>query len=547
LIDGRGGRALPDASVLVVDGAIAAVWSGATDAPRVPEGARAIDARGKFILPGFIDSHVHYREYMGELFLAHGVTTVFDLGNPYYWQRAVKEALNAGRFHGPRFFFCGGPNLEPDAEADLPAISRRNEPFGAMTKPGDAAAIVRAVAEQSDCLKLSEEFRGELFTPLATASKAAGLAVISHSLEAVDSANWGITGIEHMVGVAIATIRSPEGRQAVAGMRINAGHKNNLLYQLMDVDAFDAVIRHLVDRHVYINPTLAFEWKALSDRATAQEADDLRLLNRPDLQHLPLDERLLTLGQYHWADQRSPADRERFITGYRKVQQFLRRFVQAGGRIYAGTDSAAATTPGLSLHHEMELLVDAGLSPSQAIQAATRNGAELVGLGSKLGTVEPGKWADLVILNRNPLEDIRNTKSVDVVVKAGEVMDLRYDSAHLLPIPHPGPISKHLYNPAPVITDVTPPVGVSGAPAVLRITGRGFVGTSVVIVDGTAVATRVLGPTELEAQVPTPLTAPLGARWITVQSPRPGGGVSNAVPFLLMEHAPAKPGSAALR
>ena len=433
LIDGRGGAPIQNARILIEDGLIKDVWTAGTPGKREPEGTRVLEATGKFILPGLIDSHVHYREYMGELFLSHGVTTVVDLGNPYHWLRAVKEALNGNRFHGPRFFFCGGPNLSPTAEAALPAISRRNEAFGAMQEPGDAAAIVKAVAAQADCVKLSEEFSGELFAPLAKEAKAAGLAVISHSLQAVDSADWGITGLEHLVGAAIATIQAPEGRQALAGMQIAAGHKNSLLYQWMEVERFDAVIRRLVDRGVYINPTLAFEWKAISDHAASQEADDLRLLHRADLQHVPLDERLLTLGQYHWADQRPPAEREQFVKGYRKVQEFLRRFVQAGGKIYAGTDSAAATTPGLSLHHEMELLVDAGLSSMQAIQAATRNGAELFGLDRNLGTIEPGKWADLIVLGRSPLDDIRNSRTVEAVVKAGHVVDLRYDPAHLMP------------------------------------------------------------------------------------------------------------------
>jgi imidazolonepropionase-like amidohydrolase len=521
----------------VEGGLIKDVWSDGARGHHEPEGAQILDAHGKFILPGLIDSHVHYREYMGELFLSHGVTTVVDLGNPYHWQRAVKEALNSDRVHGPRYFFCGGPNLSPSAETDLPTISRRNEVFGTMQRPEDAAAIVKAVAARADCLKLSEEFTAEQFVPLARHAKAGGLAVISHSLHGVDSATWGITGIEHMVGVAIATIRAPAGREALAGLRIAAGHKNSLLYQWMEPEHFDEVIAHLVDRGVYINPTLAFEWKAISDRAARHEAEDLRLLNRGDLQHVPLDERLLTLGQYHWADARSRADREQFETGYRKVQEFLRRFVQAGGKIYAGTDSAAATTPGLSLHHEMELLVDAGLSPMHAIQAATRNGAELIGPGSRVGTVEAGKWADLVVLREDPLADIRNSQTVDTVVKAGRIVDVAYDPSHAMSIPHPGPISKHLYNPLPHLGDIRPPVAQRAESVTLHLVGRGFVANSVATFDGTALPTTVLSPTELEVHVPATLVAQLGVFWISVRNQRPGGGDSSAIPFIVMERA----------
>src|SRR5262249_29197172 len=115
-----------------------------------------------------------------------------------------------------------------------------------------------------------------------------------------------------------------------------------------------------------------------------------------------------------------------------------KRFVEAGGKIYAGTDSSAATTPGLSLHHEMELLVDAGLSPMQAIQAATTNGAAIIGLDSQLGTVEKGKIADLVLLDGNPLESIANTKKIFRVIKGGRVIDTKYHTDYEILIKRPG-------------------------------------------------------------------------------------------------------------
>lgn len=536
LIDGAGAAPLKDVRILVEDGLVKRIWTAETADDRAPAAAiPTIDAEGKFILPGLIDSHVHYREYMGDLFLSHGVTTVLDLGNPYHWQKAVQNGLNNGRFHGPRFYFCGGPALSQSEEAELPSISRRNEPFGFMLKPGDAKQIVQAARQQADCLKLSEQFAEELFAPLAAEAKASGLAVISHSLEAMESADWGITGIEHMVGVAIATIRAPAGRQAVAEMRIVAGHKNSALYRWMEEEHFDEVIQHLVRRNVYINPTLGFEWKALSDRSATHEAEDMRLFNRPDLQYVPLDERLLSLGQYHWPDGLPKAQKEQFVEGYRKVQEFLRRFTAAGGKIYAGTDSAAATTPGLSLHHEMELLVDAGLSPMQALQAATKYGAELLGPESKLGTIEPGKLADLIVLTDDPLKDIRNSKSIEMVLKAGAVQKLGYDASHVLPIPHPGPISKHLYNPAPHIRDVQPPVAKRREAVSLRITGRGFLPSTVVTLDRYVLATQLISPNELVATLPPNVTAQSGSLTITVRNPKPGGGYSNAVPFIISE------------
>jgi hypothetical protein len=121
------------------------------------------------------------------------------------------------------------------------------------------------------------------------------------------------------------------------------------------------MIHHMVQEHVYLNPTLDFEWKGIIDRTRQFELEDQRPLFNPLLQYVPMDERLVTLGQYHWADTRADADREQFLKGYKNVQEFIRTYVRAGGKLYSGTDSAAANTPGLALHHKMQLLVDAGV------------------------------------------------------------------------------------------------------------------------------------------------------------------------------------------
>ena len=316
-------------------------------------------------------------------------------------------------------------------------------------------------------------------------------------------------------------------------MTLEAGHKNSLLYQWMEPAYFDELIQSLVEHQVFLNPTLDFEWKGIIDRTSEFELEDTRLLFNPLLQYVPLDERLVTLGQYHWADKRSAADREQFLKGYRRVQEFLRRFVKAGGKIYSGTDSAAANTPGLSLHHEMELYVDAGLSPMEAILTSTKWGAEILRLDQQLGTVEPNKLADLVILRANPLEDIRNTKAIEQVIRGGEIMDIGFHSDYESPFPLFGPESKHLYNPPPRARDVHPPVAVQGKETKLRVLGQGFVPNSVVYLAGSPLATNWVSSTELSAVLTPQQTSRVGTFLITVQSPKPGGGVSEGVAFLV--------------
>jgi hypothetical protein len=289
----------------------------------------------------------------------------------------------------------------------------------------------------------------------------------------------------------------------------------------------------MVARRVFVNPTLAFEWKALTERRRDHEQEDLRLFSIPALSHVPLDDRLVILGQYHWADGRGAEEIQQFKDGYRKVQQFLGEFVRAGGKVYAGTDSSAATTPGLSLHHEMQLLVDAGLSPMQAIMAATSNGAELLGLSRRIGTVEKGKLADVVLVDANPLQDITNTRKISLVIKDGRVVDTTYHADYEIPIRRPGPESKHLYNPPPVVRDLLPPVALEGATVTVRILGRGFTPSSVVKFDGRAVPTRWVSATELAATLAPQHTGRAGTFLLVVDTPKPGGGTSGPVEFII--------------
>jgi len=533
LIDGTGKPPIADARILIEGNIIRRIWSGAEAAPSLPPGTQVVDARGKFVIPGLIDSHVHYRPYMGEMFLAHGVTAVYDLGNPLAWQTAVKKGLNSGKIRGPRFYFCSGITIgnEADGDASGGALAGRN--LATMKTPADAKQAIAALKGKTDCVKLNEDTKGDFFTAIAREAHGAGMTVISHSLNVIDSATWGIDGVEHMTGVGISAIRKTDGRSAVEAMTIEAGHKNSLLYQWMEPAAFDEMIQYLVKHNVYLNPTLDFEWKGIIDRTPGFEAEDARLLYNPLLQYMPLDERLVTLGQYHWADKRSAAEREQFLKGYRNVQDFLRRFVKAGGKIYSGTDSAAANTPGLALHHEMQLVVDAGLSPMEALMSSTKWGAEILHLDKQLGTVEPNKLADLVILGANPLDDIRNTKAVDQVIRDGEIADITYHSDYTFPFPLYGPESKHLYNPPPHLRAIIPAVVTQGKAVTLRVMGRGFVPNSVVFFGQSQAQSKWVSATELAISLTPRQTSEVGTVLITVQSPKPGGGVSEAVAFIV--------------
>jgi hypothetical protein len=492
-----------------------------------------LDARGKFVIPGLIDSHTHYNWYMGELFLAHGVTAIYDLGGQLSWQNAIQKGLNTGKLRGPLYYHCtslGGGGGDERRPGIIP--TRMRVGFSVKT-PDDARDGVAWVKGKADCITLNENWKGDYFTAVAREAHAAGLHIISHSYQALNSASWGVDGIEHMTGVGMAAIRSPEGKKAMAAMTIEAGHKNSLLYQYMDRSYFDEMIQHLIAHKVFLNPTLDFEWKGIIDRTPQFELEDQRLLFNPSLQYVPMDERLVTLGQYHWADKRTISDREQFTRGYKNVQEFLRKFVAAGGKLYSGTDSAAANTPGLALHHEMQIYVDAGISPIAALMSSTKWAAEIIGMENKLGTVEPNKIANVVILRGNPLEDIANTKSVETVVRNGEIADIKYHADFEVPFHQFGPVGKHLYNQPPKLQAIEPAVGIQGKEVRLRVSGSSFAPNSVVVFRGGPVETKWVSPTELWAVLSSKQTSEVGNYLVGVQTPKPGGGLSEELGFIV--------------
>jgi hypothetical protein len=181
----------------------------------------------------------------------------------------------------------------------------------------------------------------------------------------------------------------------------------------------------------------------------------------------------------------------------------------------------------------MELLVDAGLTPLDALRSSTQWAAEIIGLDKQLGTVAASKLADLVILRSNPLDDIRSTREIDTVIQNGEIVDTAFHSDYSFPFRMYGPESKHLYNPVPVLSDVAPPMAAQGSEVTLRVSGRGFVPSSVVNIDGADAPTRWVSPTELSVQLSRAQTSRVGTVMIYVETPLPGGGATEPLEFYI--------------
>ena len=417
LIDGSGGPGLPDAVVVVRKGRIESV--GTRAGFQLPERTTEVQLAGRYIIPGLIDSHVHLTDgKAGALdwtllrYLAWGVTTVRDAHGSLDAVLELREALNGGSEPGPRMYAAG-------AEIDgLPTTYA--DAIGA-NRPNDARrAVDRLVNRGTDFIKVYTRMDPTLLAAVLDEARTFNLRVSGHLglTDAVTAARAGLGSIEHLSGVPEAATGDPSALYAAHYRSFFAGWTaSERSWAGLDSAALERVARELARAEVIAVPTLVFhETFARLDQPGVVLPDSVLTLVPPDAQRgWNVPDMIARAG---WTEEDFAAFRRS-----RPAQDlFLRRFDAAGGRIAAGTDAAnQMLVPGYSLHQEMQLLVGAGLPPREALLAATRNGALLLGLDS-LGLIAPGKAADLVVLSRDPLADIRNTLAIEQVMSRGSLL-----------------------------------------------------------------------------------------------------------------------------
>ena len=532
--------------VIVIDGDTIQSVGGSTTS--YPPSATVIDLAGKFVIPGLVDSHTHYEEWMGEVMLNHGVTSQLAVGGNF---GRAKEASQRNSSRTPRIYdTAGGPRVSASmSEEQIRAAVRE----WLQTKP-DFARISDYNAETSRFYRWAAE---EVHR--------AGLLIFGHTENAPESIRAGHDSIEHIWGFIIPTMTPQEHEDFQAGRYLHWATF------LRDWPKLDQSIREAVAQGAYLNPTLVYELGSLSAHAAKHEREVYQVYSDPSLMaYFPqniaqsLLQKQRQIRSFHGKYENlvllsrvQPEERQEYDRGYKLVGQFLKRWMDAGGKIQAGTDTASGGTPGLCLHHEMELLVEAGLTPLQALQSATIwSGEMLAGKNGaigrlKVGVLAPGAFADLVVLAANPLEDISNTKKIERVMKGGRFIQFGYDPAYFSFTRPPRSIA--MATPAPKISEITPHTVIEGSPDFeVVVRGVGFVGTSVVRVDGIAVTTTFVSPRVLKARVPAsvvksatpnPFDAPGPIQHsgvfgdptvsISVYTPPPEGGTSNSVALRL--------------
>ncbi len=566
LIDGNGGTPVQDA-VIVIQGNKIATVSRKGQAP-VPDGTQVVRADGKFIFPGLMDAHLHYSGFLAELMLAHGVTSAFDIGGRGIYHVARREAIARGRVPGPRLFIVVETLLGPVKAGRIVygTYGRQAEPV----KVEKALQIVRsAIAAGADMINIWRRISKAVFEAPVEEAHKAGLPVVAQAIGpevfAREAVLAGADVLEPASGINISMAKDPS-----KGKNWGLAEDDSLdprPFADMDETKAAEMIRLLVDRKVHLEPDLIAEGRGLHRQQAQWKLQDYELLSNPALAYIPEGTRYKWLANYTHFDELEPADREMVRKGFQNMQRFIGQFARAGGKVLTGTDTSNGgwAVPGVGVQREMELLVEAGLTPMEAIQAATRNAAEGYRVLNRVGTIEPGKLADLVIVNDDPLKDIRNVQKIEWVIQDGKVVDRTYHrwfsdpfEGEFVEAPEWVDALKQVTaagirtiagltdprwefgQPCPGIESLSPNVVTEGGAATtVTINGVNFTKKSVVYWGERPVPSQLIGETELRATIDAGLMARAGVFPITVRNPGPylsqpkWGSVSNRA-FLLV-------------
>ena len=384
LIDGTGKPAIENAVVILKDGKIAA--AGPASSTAVPEGAQVVDAHGKSMLPGLWEMHAHFEQVeWGPIYLATGVTTARDVGNEREFIVATRDAIAAGRGIGPRLVMAGvvdgsGPFSLGVIRVDTPEQAREQ--------------VQKYKAAGFQQIKIYSSVKPDILKVVTAEAHRLGMTVTGHipfGMNAIQGIEDGMDQINH-VEYLTAVLADPKSH-------------------IIDPDApkVKEAIKLLMEHHTVVDPTLA-----LMEIITHSTDKPISAFEPGILRVAPeLREGLETMGV-------PPQRGEQMAAVFRSMVATVRLLHQAGVPIVAGTDQSV---PGFSLDREIELHVQAGFTPMEAIQSATLVAARAMGMEKESGTIEPGKRADVILVDGNPLENISDIRKVSTVFAGGKMYE----------------------------------------------------------------------------------------------------------------------------
>lgn len=411
VFDSISGQMQPDQTIVIRGTTITNVAQTGTTI-EVPSDARRIDGRGKFAIPGLIDAHVHvvhvldFAHVTGDevlpLYLAAGVTSIRSAGDEIVAATLVARFAEAHAASCPRVFTCS-PLLDKD-----PPIHR--DIGRSVTDPSQIPAVFEDLSSWNiRTVKIYAGTSRPVGQAIINEGHRHGLFVTAHlgAYSAQEAIADGVDGLEHIWSVFNYVI-PPE-------VTSQPGHRGRLD---LNTQLCESLIADLVKHKTYVDPTLA----VFRNMILLPDVPAVR--DHPDNALVP--KRL----QKFWPEYQSRTgcpqggpleDRQR---EFAKFQELTGKLYRAGVPLLVGTDSPEPlVTPGFSLHQELEMLVESGIPPADVLRAATITNATVLGEKDRLGSISAGKLGDVVLLTADPLEDIQNTRRIELVIRGGQVCD----------------------------------------------------------------------------------------------------------------------------
>jgi imidazolonepropionase-like amidohydrolase len=422
VVDGTGKAVREDQTVVLENGKISSIGAGAA-----PQGATVIDGTGRTLIPGLVGMHDHmyypaprvnpgehealYPEHASsftKLYLAGGVTTIRTTGSiEPYTDLALKKAIDAGKIPGPKMHTTG-PYLE--------GVGSFTPDMHELTGPEDATNTVNYwMSEGATSFKAYMHITRAELKAAVDAAHAKGIKVTGHlcSIGFKEATDLGIDNLEH--GLVVDTEFTPGKQPDVCPETTPA---RDALVKLDEKGSeIQGIIRYLVDHHVAVTSTLPVFEAFVPNRAPSDPRVLDAMLPEARDEYNKTRARIAQQPNSPWSNL------------FAKEQAFEHDFAKAGGLLLAGLDPTGigGVIAGYGDQREVELLVDSGFTPVEAIQIATLNGAKFLGEDKQIGSVETGKVADLVLVQGDPSKNIKDIENVEVVFKDG----VGYDAAKL--------------------------------------------------------------------------------------------------------------------
>lgn len=379
LIDGTGSEPIPNALIIIKNNKIDFVGKAVED--EVPEDAEIFDATGMTLLPGLIDAHFHGdSEKMTTLFLQKGITSVRD---PGAWNAAYDDARLSGKAI-PRLFLTG-----PHIDSYPPAYPKNS--YLIQDPMEGEIAVNRFADEGASAIKVYFRLSTEMIQTICETADKRGLPVTAHLeiTNAIDAINAGLDGIEHITSFG-TTLLSPQEaenyKNLILGDNSARGRGRYEVWNTLDIDnnsKVDSLIPFLVEKETFVSPTLAV-FERQFDKGDSVE-----------------------------------------VNAFANMLKFVGKAKKGGAKIVVGSHTFAPYADlGNAYYREMELLKEAGLTNMQVIGAATLQNARFFRIDERLGSIEKGKIADLILLRQNPLDDLKAMNTVEKVMLNGVFRDL---------------------------------------------------------------------------------------------------------------------------